>query len=155
MTPNRFDRGMYRRQQGATLVVAMIMLVLITIVGFNAMQTTILQERMSGNLRDKEISFQAAEAALREQEAWLQAQSAAPALAGSETEYGTAGTNELGGVSADPLAQVEHHGFIPDSLDVGFGPEAGRDLYRIEARGFGQSDSATSTLESLYAKRFN
>jgi type IV pilus assembly protein PilX len=55
-----------QKMRGATLVVALIMLVLIAIIGFGAMQTTTMEEKMSGNLRDKNISFQAAEAGLRE-----------------------------------------------------------------------------------------
>jgi Tfp pilus assembly protein PilX len=53
------------RQRGAALVVGLVLLVVITLVGVGAMQTTTLQEKMAGNLRDSNLSFQAAEAALR------------------------------------------------------------------------------------------
>ena len=53
------------RQGGAALVVGLILLVVITLVGVGAMQTTTLQEKMAGNLRDSNLSFQAAEAVLR------------------------------------------------------------------------------------------
>ncbi|MBR9830275.1 MAG: hypothetical protein GYB41_16845 [Oceanospirillales bacterium] len=144
-----------RHQDGATLLVAMIMLVLITIVGFSAMQTATVQERMTGNLRDKEVSFQAAEAALREQEAMLREALELPELAEGASQYGDGASTDLSAVSGDPESQVEKKYFIADSLDLGFKPQTGRDVYRIEAKGFGQSDQAESVLETLYAKRFN
>jgi len=53
------------RERGAVLVIGLIMLLLLTIIGLAAIRGTDLQERMAGNLRDKNIAFQAAEAALR------------------------------------------------------------------------------------------
>ena len=53
------------KQQGAVLLVSLIMLVIITVIGLASMRDTTLQERMAANLRDQQISLQAAEAALR------------------------------------------------------------------------------------------
>jgi len=53
------------RQRGAALIVGLVLLVVITLVGIGAMQSTTLQEKMAGNLRDSNLSFQASEAALR------------------------------------------------------------------------------------------
>lgn len=58
-------------QSGSVLVIALIFLLLMTIIGVTAMQTTTLQERMAGNTRDRNLAFQAAEAALREGERYL------------------------------------------------------------------------------------
>lgn len=55
-------------QSGAVLVVSLIMLLLLTIIGVTSMQTTSLEEKMAGNMRDRNIAFQAAEAALRDAE---------------------------------------------------------------------------------------
>ena len=52
-------------QSGVVLVISLIMLLLLTLIGVTAMQTTSLEEKMSGNLRDKNLAFQAAESALR------------------------------------------------------------------------------------------
>lgn len=60
-----------RSEQGAALVVALVLLLVITILGLSSMRGTSLQERMSANLRDRGLAFQAAEAALREAEASL------------------------------------------------------------------------------------
>ena len=59
------------RQRGVVLVTGLIFLVILTLLGVTAMQTTILEERMAGNLRDENLAFQAAEAALREGELFL------------------------------------------------------------------------------------
>lgn len=60
-----------RQQNGSVLLVSLIMLLLLTLVAVGGMQGTILQERMTGNLRDRDLAFQAAEAALREAEAFI------------------------------------------------------------------------------------
>lgn len=59
-------------QSGTVLIIALVFLLLMTLVGVAAMQGTTLQERMAGNHRDRNLAFQAAEAALREGEleAW-------------------------------------------------------------------------------------
>lgn len=56
------------RQRGATLIVGMIMLLLLTLIGVAGMQDTLLQEKMAGNARDRDMALQAAEAALRDAE---------------------------------------------------------------------------------------
>ena len=58
-------------QSGAVLIVSLIMLLLMTIIGVTAMQGTVVQERMAGNLRDKDVAFQSAELALRDGEDFL------------------------------------------------------------------------------------
>jgi len=55
------------------MVIGLIFLLLLTIVGVSSMQTTTLSERMAGNLRDQQLAFDAAEAALRTAENWLAA----------------------------------------------------------------------------------
>ena len=52
-------------QSGSALVVGMIFLLVMTMLGVTAMQTTSLEERMAGNMRDRGIAMQAAEMALR------------------------------------------------------------------------------------------
>lgn len=59
-------------QRGSALIIGLIFLMLLTLLGVAAMQGSALQERMAGNLRDRGLAFQAAEAALREAERLLQ-----------------------------------------------------------------------------------
>ena len=55
----------YSRQQGAVLIVSLIMLLVLTILGVTSMNNTMMEERMAGNMRDLQIAFHAAEAGLR------------------------------------------------------------------------------------------
>jgi type IV pilus assembly protein PilX len=57
------------RQQGAALVVVLILLLVMTLLGLASLRGTLIEERMSANLYDRNLAFQAAEAALREGEA--------------------------------------------------------------------------------------
>lgn len=54
-----------QRQRGVVLIVSLILLMVLTLIGVTAMQTSTLEERMAGNAWDKQRAFQAAEAALR------------------------------------------------------------------------------------------
>mgnify|MGYP005856908813 CR=1 FL=1 len=55
-------------QRGATLIIALVMLLLISILAIGGMQGSVMQERMASNSQDQTISFQAAETALRQGE---------------------------------------------------------------------------------------
>lgn len=54
------------------LVVALLLLLIITLVGLAAMHGTILQQKMSSNLYDRQVAFQSSEAALRAAEAIIE-----------------------------------------------------------------------------------
>ncbi|MDD5033545.1 MAG: PilX N-terminal domain-containing pilus assembly protein [Methylococcaceae bacterium] len=64
--------------KGVVLVTALIILLLLTLIGVTAMQSTTLEEKMAGNLRNEHLAFQSAEAALRAGETYLQAASVGP-----------------------------------------------------------------------------
>lgn len=59
---------LYKRQKGAVLVISLFILVVITLIGLSAIQTTTLEEKMSGNMHDHDLAFQAAESALKDGE---------------------------------------------------------------------------------------
>lgn len=65
--------SMASRQQGVALVIALVFLLLLTIIGVTAMQTATLQERMAGNVRDRNVGMQAGEFALRDAEQMVDA----------------------------------------------------------------------------------
>lgn len=72
-----------RNQRGVVLIVGLIMVLLITIVGLSSIRGSGLQESMAGNMRDRNIAFQAAESALREAEEVLAPNNALPAFDGT------------------------------------------------------------------------
>lgn len=56
-------------QRGAaTLLVVLILLVIVALIGLASLRGTLMEEHMSAGVRDRGLSFQAAEAALREGE---------------------------------------------------------------------------------------
>ncbi len=61
----------HRHQTGVVLVVSLIILLLMTIIGVTALSTTSLEQRMAGNVQDKQLSFQAAETAMRDAERFI------------------------------------------------------------------------------------
>ncbi len=75
-------------QRGAVLAISLIILVVMTILGITAMQTTVVQEKMAGNLRDKDVAFRAAEAGLQVALTYLERQTEPP-------EVNSAGTRNV------------------------------------------------------------
>src|SRR3569623_1048688 len=61
------------RQAGAVLIVSLLMLLIMTLLGITAMNSTTLEEKMAGNMRDRNTAMQASEAALKAAEAALSA----------------------------------------------------------------------------------
>ncbi|MBE9609748.1 pilus assembly PilX family protein [Chitinilyticum piscinae] len=61
------------RQQGFVLIVALLLLVVVTILVLNGMRGTTLNEKMAGSYMDRHRAYQAAEQALRQGSALLQA----------------------------------------------------------------------------------
>jgi type IV pilus assembly protein PilX len=60
-----------RSQRGVALFLALVVLLIITVLGVSGLQTTTLEERMAANARDRDLAFQAAEAALIDAERFL------------------------------------------------------------------------------------
>lgn len=145
------------RQRGAILVIALIMLLLLTIIGLTSIRGTSLQESMSGNLRDTNISLQAAEAALRKGEAIVTDKFVNNTL-GTLEDAPLSGTySNFPGTSTDPTYTITLLAFQRTSTAAGE-PATGNEgaIVRIEAVGSGVSkntnNSATSstTLRSTF-----
>lgn len=57
-----------RREQGISLLVVLVLLLIMTLLGLAILRGTMLEERMAGNMYERSLAFQAAESALREGE---------------------------------------------------------------------------------------
>jgi len=143
-------------QRGATLVVALFMLLLISLLAVGGMQGSIMQERMASNAHDGAMSFQASEAGLRQGEADL-----IGSLASRQTAFATnrlntpwnwdgnnpaaAGTGNAGAdVSAQP---VYHQARLADVCPI----EPGQpcfERFEVTSRGQGGSPNAISVVQS-------
>ncbi|HFD80825.1 MAG TPA: hypothetical protein ENK05_10625 [Gammaproteobacteria bacterium] len=167
----------HRQQRGAVLFISLIMLLAMTLIGITGMQATTMEEKMAGNLRDINLSFQATEAALREGESLLQAatlpdfdgsnvglyqpaQVGSPPLwevpstwaSGSAIAYG----GSLDGIPAGnrPLYIIEELAALPNpggSL-ASDNPLPETHIYRITARGMGGNDRSVTILQSTYKR---
>lgn len=71
--------GYLHSQSGASLVVVLVLLLVMTLLGLAVLRGTLFEERMSSNLMDRSIAFQAAESALRQGEALAATEPAIPA----------------------------------------------------------------------------
>ncbi len=175
----RMMYGNVFHQSGAALMVSLMILLVLTLIGVTSMSSTILEEKMAGGVRNQNLAFQSAEAALRDGETWIGAQNPVPAavaLCGSPPcqlvvldslgdlmvqndawwssnarEYGATGSQEVNGVSADPRYVVEERAFQnTGGLDVGISPPQGRLYYRLTARGTGGTTTTEIILQSHY-----
>lgn len=162
------------RQSGAILVIALIMLLAMTLIGVTGLSSTTMQERMAGNLREMDIAFQAAEAAVREGETFLESATLPdfdgagglyqPAVSGTPQVWeaiswtDTGASREYTGAIADLAAQpryiIEELAPVPapgGSLSADApAPETG--MYRVTARAVGRSDSTVVMLQTTYKR---
>lgn len=68
-----------RYQQGVSLLVVLVLLLIMTLLGLAILRGTMLEERMAGNMFERSLAFQSAESALREAELIASAAPVAPA----------------------------------------------------------------------------
>ena len=57
--------GFAKPQSGVSLVVVMVLLIAISVLGIAVLRSSAMQERMSANMRDRSVTFEATESALR------------------------------------------------------------------------------------------
>jgi type IV pilus assembly protein PilX len=165
-----------RRQQGAVLVTVLVLLLVMTLLGVVSIRTTLVEERMSADLYDRSLAFQAAEAGLRAGEAIAATRptytggcasgtcgfpvaSAAPVWESQSVwEAAPAATVNLDGMVASPKYIIElladkvpPRGTCTTSGDVSETTCGGTERrYRITARSE-QEGRAAVTLQSVFA----
>lgn len=154
------------QQSGVALFLSLIFLLLLTIVGVSGMKSAALQEKMAGNTRFKTISFQYAEAGLREGENIIAATNASGGLAACNACNGksceppdfkraTAGKgNSMCGTwqaSSDgrSLFQIQKLGTSSAAINMTLGESV--TLYRVTS--VATVSDATTALESIYAQK--
>ncbi|MFC1602018.1 PilX N-terminal domain-containing pilus assembly protein [Pseudomonadota bacterium] len=171
------------KQQGAVLIIALLFLLIVTLLGVSAMQSSVMEERMAGNMHDHNMAFQAAESGLKDGWDWLLPLTGRPLPDGTAsngvytdgsigaepadyifdweglgTDYGANTSNNAGDFphnAKPPIYVIEEAAFVSDSLN----PEskakgAGKYYYRVSAVGYGGSDASEVVVQSVYEKRF-
>jgi len=171
------------KQQGVALIMALLFLLITTLLGVSAMQSSVMEERMAGNMHDHNMAFQAAESGLQDGGDWLLSLAGRPLPDGAAnngvytggsigaepvdytfdweglgTDYGANTSNSAGDFPHNdkpPIYVIEEAAFVSDSLN----PEskakgAGKYYYRVSAVGYGGSDASEVVVQSVYEKRF-
>jgi type IV pilus assembly protein PilX len=67
-----------QKEQGVVLIISLFVLLAITLLAVSGMQTLGSNERMAGNFKDRQIAFQAGEAALRDAEQHIRSDTDGP-----------------------------------------------------------------------------
>ncbi|GGD04965.1 pilus assembly PilX family protein [Halopseudomonas salina] len=160
-----FNTTPKKAQGGVALFVSLIFLLLLTIVGVSAMKSATLQEKMSGNTRFKTITFQYAEAGLREGEGFIANLNSAAALAACAQCNGNGcrtpdfdnaaaqnGNSACGiwraATDGNSLYQIQKLGTSSAAINVDPGESVM--LYRVTS--VATVGNTTTALESIYAK---
>lgn len=165
-------------QRGSALIVGLIFLVLLTILGLTAMKTTTLEEKMAGNLRDRNTAFQSAETALRDAETYITNNILVATAActggictkGSEPSWTSYAWDDSKNIayytspspaSGVPGSLITAVAKQPKYIIVDLGASsviysgcaggAGQG-YKIIVRGWGQNPNTTVTLQEIFAK---
>lgn len=180
MTIRPTNSVLQQQQQGAALAIALMFLLIMTILGVSGLSNTALQEKMTGNLRDKQMSLQGAESGLRHGEQWLCEQpSKLPPIDNGVTNDGLFMASVTGNAvwSMDWKTATDvivHPGTFNElysspryiieevqevrSNSLKANQDYSRDsnnrmLYRITSHSFGGSGSAESLVQSTFAKK--
>ncbi len=135
-------------QQGAILIVALIMLLLVTIIGLASIRGTSLQERMAGNLRDQELALQAAEAALRQGESIVVSKFEANTLNTLATADQAGTYSSFPGVAKDPTYVLKQLATLKTSTEAGVPTDEEGLIVRIQSVGYGLAQDAANTPSS-------
>ncbi|HEX5634076.1 MAG TPA: PilX N-terminal domain-containing pilus assembly protein [Gemmatimonadales bacterium] len=145
-----------RIQRGATLVILLITLLVITLLSVTTIRSTVMDEKMAGNARDRNKAFQAAEAAVQacldridaqdfagitrltpatspDRPVWEVPGNWATAL---EVRLTASGTPAESGLAQNPRCMVE------DLADQS---------WRVTGRAVGGSDSSVVVLQATYS----
>ncbi len=177
--------GGRHQQRGVALFISLVLLLVLTIIGVSAVQSTSLEVRMARNDQDSLLAFQAAESALRDAERFLQTKnSVAPFVDNGAAGLWTVAdfnqvprwkrngiwqggqsavaANVVTGVAERPRYIIEHVASVlreenAYQLDDPYaaGSADRIEMFRITARGVGGTAAAAVTLQSTFGRVFN
>ncbi len=169
-------------QRGWVLVVGLVILVMLTILSMALMKTARLEEKMAGATRDMNLSFQAAETALRGAENFIESQTEESIFITTANEFYSQEDDEpddlftevwddensramfadedeaLQGVSLSPRYMIKKLKKIGESnltiTGYGDGDAPRPTVFRVTVRGTGGTNDRATLLRSHYSKVF-
>lgn len=157
-----------KHQSGAVLVVSLVMLLLLTIISVAGMQTTSLEEKMTGNQRDRNLAFQATESAVRAGEDFL-TQATLPTFNGSNGLYAqndsppganddwanfSSVTYSYAGslIASAPQYVIQRLADVESGSSLDAGAYGQSEMYRVTARGVGGTGTAVVVIQTTYKR---
>ncbi|MDE1462553.1 pilus assembly PilX family protein [Spartinivicinus poritis] len=171
------------KQQGAVLFISLIILLVLSIIGINAVDRANIDAKISANFRDYNVAFQTAEKTLMEAEGFVRDNVGTLALFTDKGDNGLYSKSAADGamwqnwknintqkltsqqmtgyyVQGDPEYYIENYATIkPDSAVLNqdnYGESAALgeiEIFRVTARGVGSSADSQVILQSMYAKQ--
>ncbi len=171
------------KQRGWVLVIGLVVLVMLSIIAIALMRTTLMEEKMAGANRDINLSFEAAETALRGAEIFIESQVDDSLFTTTDTGIYAQGTDPGNtepnafltpwsdtnsrilasaptGVTTAPRYMIKKVGESGDEGSLNLGGYGETDLsqksviYRITARGTGGNNNTQTVLRSHYARAY-
>lgn len=174
-----FSKHQMKSQRGVAIVMVIGLLIVMTLIGLSGLETSLQNEQVGYNQRERDVGFQAAETSLRDGEHWVQSTLSKPTAVSScgtppclvwtrdalsfvnQTDSWWASqsrvfSGNLSKVSAQPTFVIEELMFVPYELS----PDAasrgqGYYYYRVTSRGTGAQGSTIVILESVYGTQYN
>ena len=176
--PNTLSHRQHSR--GVALFISLVLLLMLTIVGVSAVQTTTLEVRMARNEHDGMLAFQAAELALRDGEAAVDALAGIdgfadsggnglwtlappeqeprwqlPGVWGADSHTTVAAPTPVGEVSSQPQPRFMIE-YLTSTAQIAAvddqPPGAPVEIFRVTARGVGASENTVTLLQSTYGR---
>jgi type IV pilus assembly protein PilX len=165
------------REQGLVLVSSLLLLLVVTIMAVSMFRSFGIQERIAGNLREKQRALHAAVAAQQHAEIWLGSNSsAAPVVCNTQLNanlnQGQICSNRLLTATTVPWAANVGVSYTPTNLtvaaasltannvyfatprfyisDLGASAGGNGEVYQVDAVGFGGTAGAVAVVESTY-----
>ena len=168
----------YSAQKGAALFVGLLMLTVMSLIAVSSMQSSTLQELMSGNMKDQVTAFESAESAIRAAELFLDGRTYNlndfdddesdgllsnkydEAWNSSDIDWSSEAiaAPDVDGTKSAPRYVIQYLGPIlpeedPINVDNSYNlgaPQVIAQYFKITARGTGSSDNSVVVLESVY-----
>ena len=162
-----------KKQSGAALILGLTMIMILSVLVISSAKTTVLQQKMASNLRDKELSFQAAESAIKAGESYLKG-TAQVDLAGNFSDQGglllyendrslkeEADWNNLGALQGQTLHQVvgtpvyiieELPGMEVQGDSLSIPRPVTSSHFRITSKSSGGTTTSSTIIQTMYKK---
>jgi type IV pilus assembly protein PilX len=140
-------------QQGATLIILLVMMVVVTLLALSSVRSSTMDEKITGNTRDRDRAFQATEAAVRRclgrvnEGLYPVASILTPVTSGAQNWE--VDTNWSGSSSVEVDVGDSTLAHQPRCMVETLGATSGS--FRVTGKGYGGSESSVVILQATYS----